>query len=489
MNAAQLGRLLRRDREGAGEIRSFKEVGDPPVSINQEGRLFLEWLSCRKGILLPQLNTGVTLWVRGPVEPNSLRRALNETIQSHETLRTCFVTAESASPGDYVLPSLGQPRYRQRIVSQIDIDLPVEDFRLPLNGVPLDQLTREVGRFVDSPFRYDVAPLIRAKLIRFGTVVHLLVIVVGHLLFDRSSGVLLRKELNDRYDALLNNREYLSPPSAPRYADFSQWQRTALAQAEFDSGRRYWLRRWQDDRDVRVELSRFARPARRVWRPRPKSSVIEAPLLRSVRAAATRGNATTYTVAFAALAILLRACTGSGRVAIWSHSANRVREGAEHIIGWLANTHRIVVNMEDDPPVDTVLDRVRHSLLDAATNQEIPLPLVYADVYRDSGALPDFFQGLYVSLDYVGVTRSTADRGQLLRPADSLTLTNAGLEIVIRDNGSTARIKVFYSGSRFSGEVVSDLLGALKRTLEWTAACPTSRVSELPIEVSEGQTC
>jgi NRPS condensation-like uncharacterized protein len=129
--------------------------------------------------------------LRGKLDANSLRRALNRMAERHEALRTTFRVHD------------GEPV--QVIADELSFELPVTDLsslESERREVELHRLTQEEAQL---PFDLATGPLLRAQLLRVSQEDHALLLTMHHIVSDRWTLGLIAEELTAQYRALTEN--------------------------------------------------------------------------------------------------------------------------------------------------------------------------------------------------------------------------------------------------------------------------------------------
>ncbi|MEV4185768.1 condensation domain-containing protein, partial [Streptosporangium canum] len=192
---ALLAQRLRR-REESRTITARAPGTTPPLSHAQERLWFLE--QYRPGTTTYTVPVAARL--RGDLDADALRRALDEIVARHEALRTRFLTTEDGTP-ELVVDG---PRPAElRVTEAADLEAAVE------------LLDAELA----TPFDLEHGPLFRTVLVRLAPDDHVLLIAAHHTVIDGWSSDVIIRELLALHDGA-------TPPSAPvGYGDYALWQR------------------------------------------------------------------------------------------------------------------------------------------------------------------------------------------------------------------------------------------------------------------------
>lgn len=164
--------------------------------------------------------------VRGPLQPALVRRAVNEIVVRHDSLRTVFKEVDGF-PVQVVTPAF-------------DVDLPITD----LSSVPAADREAAVAEHavaeVMQGFDLRVGPLLRVRLLRLSETEHVLVVVVHHIVFDRTSAQILLRELTELYEAYQQGRPARLPELPIQYPDYAAWEQEFLTGENLDRLVTYW---------------------------------------------------------------------------------------------------------------------------------------------------------------------------------------------------------------------------------------------------------
>ena len=196
-----------------------------PLSFAQQRLWFLYQLTPGNNAY----NIPVGFRVRGPLNLETLRQSLNETVQRHESLRTNFINVD------------GEPI--QVIDPQRTHDVPVIDLeQLPERESVVQQLA-----FAEAQRPFDLAsqPLFRTTVFRIGEQDHVLLVVMHHIISDGWSLNVLTRDVPRTYRSLAQGVPSSLPELPIQYADFAHWQRQWLQGDLLEQELAYWRNQLQ----------------------------------------------------------------------------------------------------------------------------------------------------------------------------------------------------------------------------------------------------
>src|SRR5271170_3397281 len=164
---ALLASLL--DEEGLRQAPSLQRIsrdGELPLSSSQM-RL---WLFDRLEPGSAAYNIPVRHDFKGPFDLAAFERSLNEIVRRHEVLRTCYLRID------------GNPV--QEIAPLESFKLSVVDLQIDLRGLSEVARKEKVADLADDdaklPFNLEIAPLIRARLLKLAPDEHVLLLNFHH---------------------------------------------------------------------------------------------------------------------------------------------------------------------------------------------------------------------------------------------------------------------------------------------------------------------
>ena len=360
---------------GASELRHTDGINgstsdsmtakDAPLSFAQQRLWFLDQLTPGKALY----NLPLALDLDGPVNVETLRRALDEIVRRHEPLRTVF-------------PSVGGRPY-QDVLTHRAFELPVED----LSHLSADDqhavLDRRIVEEVRRPFDLTRGPVIRASLLRRDSIRHVLVLIVHHISFDGwSTGVFFR-ELTALYDAFGSGRPSPLPELPIRYTDFARRQRDWQGGEAYQRQLSYWQEQLKAPRPVLALPTDRPRPATQTHLGQSHHVMMSDALMSALQERSRREGVTVFMTILAAYATLLHRLTGQDDLVIGTPIANRTREDIEPLIGFFANSLALRFRVSGNSSFLDLLTQTKQVALGAYANQDLPFEAIVEDLNPD----------------------------------------------------------------------------------------------------------
>ena len=348
--AAELAARLEQAATARTPITAQERPAVLPLSFAQQRIWFLDRLESTAGLY----NLPLPLRLRGELDVEALRQAVGDVVARHEPLRTTF--PETA----------GQPR--QEIG---DARSAADSVRIAPEPVDPDELPGLLAAAAGHRFDLETDLPLHLRLFRTAADEHVLLIVLHHIAGDGWSLSPLLRDLATAYRERTVGRAPRLPGTPVQYADFTLWQRTEL-EAGLAERTRYWVRALDGLPEVLELPANRARPAvasyrggRVPWRLDPETFARLAELARECRAS-------TFMLLQAAVSALLTRLGAGTDIPLGTVVAGRTDTAVEDLVGLFANTVVLRTDTSGDPSFRELVERVRHSALDAHAHQDVP---------------------------------------------------------------------------------------------------------------------
>ncbi len=364
-----------------------------PLSLQQQRVWFFEQLS--PGNLA--YNAQATVALRGEVNVEALRGALDEIVRRHEILRTAFVTIDG-----------------------IATQQPVPTARAPLRvlDVTAELADEVIAAEVRKPFDLAKPPLARWLLLRHAHGENTLVHVEHHFVHDGWSLAALLAELSALYQARVTGRPSPLSELAIQYADYAIWQREWMRGEVLRAHVDHWTTLLAGAPDVLELPADRARPSVLSMRGAAPRIVVPAQLSRALRSFSRQHRVSLFSTMYAGFAALLYRYTGQPDLLVGTGAANRTRPELEPLLGMIVNTVVLRTRVSGQMSFTALLDQVQRTVLDALAWSDTPVDAVIDAIgpARDPSRTPlfqvifSFHDSAVPDLDFGGLTGAVVER-------------------------------------------------------------------------------
>ncbi|WP_425335590.1 amino acid adenylation domain-containing protein [Ralstonia pseudosolanacearum] len=443
--------------------------GEPlPLSFAQQRLWFLAQME--GGSEAYHIPVGLRL--KGELDEDALRRALDRIVARHEALRTRFEVQE------------GQAVQR---VASADVGLTLEWVDLSTEEASEHQLGLLAEAEARAPFDLEQGPLIRGRLVKLGEQEHVLLITMHHIVSDGWSQGVLARELGSLYEAYRAGNADPLPALPIQYADYAVWQRRWLEGGELQRQGTYWEQALAGAPTLLSLPTDRARPAQQDYAGGSVEVIFDETLSAGLRKLSQRHGTTLFMTVLAGWSALLSRLSGQEEVVVGSPVANRTRSEVEGLIGFFVNTLALRVEV-GGVTVSELLGRVKSRVLEAQAHQDLPFEQVVERVrpVRSLSHSPVFqaalswlnIEAVGLSLELEGLTIEGVDAGQAAAKFD--------LTLELRETSEGLAGSLDYATALFDRETIERYLGYLHRLLKAMAADDSQEVNRIAL-LDEGE--
>ena len=343
------------DRSSAVEqhIIPVKDRNSAELSFAQQRLWFLYSLDPDS----PFYNISAAWRLKGMLDAEVLKRALNIIIQRHEALRTTF-SMQQGEPVQLIAPSLTLP-------------LPVIDLCDLTDAEREAEVQRLVTKEARQSFDPEKGPLLCVKLLHLKKQEYVFLLIIHHIISDGWSMGVLMRELMALYNALVEGQPDPLPALPIQYADFAVWQRDWLQGEVLDKQQQYWKERLTGVSTLELPTDR-PRPAVQTLVGDYLPFELSEPLTEALKVLANDEGATLFMTLLATFQLLLHRYTHQQDIVVGSPIAGRQQQETEGLIGFFVNTLALRADLSDDPTFRELLAQVRATTLGAYAYQDLP---------------------------------------------------------------------------------------------------------------------
>src|SRR5271166_314162 len=322
----------------------------PPLSYSQ----LAMWFQYRMRGANDVFNMALALRINGSLDTVALTEALNDVVARHESLRTNFVEQEGV-PHQLVHPT----REVELAVSEITAD-------------QVDDAAAELRRYV---FTLESESLIRPALLVLGPDSHVLLLLIHHIVADRTSLGVIFEDLIIAHRARSEGKVPQWATLPFQFADYAVWQRNTFdAPGEWGQAELAFWRNALAGMPYEIPIAPdHTRPLVLGQHAEVANFTVSAARRSLLLQLAEQNAATEFMVYQAALAVLLQKLGGGTDIAIASPVASRVDLTIANMTGPCANVVVLRTDLSGDPSLRTAVERSRDTVLDALAHQEFPI--------------------------------------------------------------------------------------------------------------------
>ncbi len=429
-----------------------------PLSFAQQRLWFLHQMEPAS----PAYNVFWAMRLSGELDVAALGRSLDGVVARHEVLRTSFPMVD------------GEPR--QAVAPKGDLPLPLVDVAALEDRARDEAIERLVREEIERPFVLERGPLARALLIRLGTMEHILVLTLHHIVSDVWSRGVINRDLMAFYQG---HRSGIHPPLPElpiQYADFAVWQRQTLTGEVLESLLSYWRSKLKNFSPLLLLTDRPRRTAS-TGRGAVRSFMLSEELTSRLNALGRECEVTPFMLLLAAYQLLLHHYTGQTDIPVGTPIANRTRRELEGLVGFFVNTLVMRGDLSGAPTFRELLARTRQCAIDAFSHQDLPFDKLVEELNPERGSIRNaLFQVMFAVQN--APSRPLTLPGLLVSPYDLAGVpTRFDLEVYLTGEGAALPIAVLYDTELFDGETIDRMFDHFRNLLDDVTSRPDVPVS------------
>ncbi|WP_052451142.1 non-ribosomal peptide synthetase, partial [Pseudomonas batumici] len=305
----------------------------------------------------------MSLLLRGDLDRDALKAALDRLVARHESLRTTF-ERHGEQPVQIIAPA------------DCGFALAEQDLRT----LSYEQAGLSASRIGNSeataPFDLRQGPLIRGRLLRLADDEHILLITQHHIISDGWSVGVLVKEFAALYQAFSQHQADPLPALSIQYADYAAWQRRTFTGERLAEQADFWRGHLGGAPALLSLPTDRPRPAVQSYRGGDVAVQIDPVLRERLERFCQAHNITLFMALLSAWSVLMARLGNERDVVIGVPTANRGRTETENLIGFFVNTLALRVDLSQNPSVEQLLEQIRQTTLAAHEHQDIPFEQV-----------------------------------------------------------------------------------------------------------------
>lgn len=463
---AFLGRLEQRVDPPA--LVPVPRTGPAPLSLAQQRLWIVDQLSGSRGAARYHVPSAVRL--RGRLDAESLRRALDRLVERHDILRTTLSLID------------GTPM--QQVSDAGGFALRQVDLSALADGEAEDRLRQVLEDELRVSFDLARGPLVRGALIQMGAEDHVLFVTMHHIACDGWGSQLLWRELVLLYEAFCSGAPDPLPPVRVQYSDYAKWQRGWLHGAPLERLLAHWMRR----------LDGFCAPVPPVDRKRPvmpsfrgavHGFAIPAQASAALRTLATSTGASLFMALFAVFHVLLWRWIGQRDLVVSTPVAGRNHPGTEAVVGLCVNNLVLRAANEEGVTFRQWLAQVRDVVIDAYAHQDLPFEELVAALRAAAGGAAPALGTIAFAMHGNAGRQATLGHARMEPVILPWTTAKNELTLSIQEAPDALYGAFEYATDLFDSSTMEDLAWRFVAVAKQVAASPDTVLEELDLSRGE----
>ncbi len=438
-----------------------------PLSFAQERLWFIDLLQGSANYHIP-----VILKIEGKLDINLLEKSLQQVIDRHEVFRIVFreddgqVFQEILEPGNW---NLEYDSFQNFSNSEIGNN---------------ENLIRYVKEVLQRPFDLSTDKMLRCRLLRLSSDVHLLILVTHHIASDGWSQSLFVNEITELYQANVSNRKPILRPLAIQYADFAVWQREQFSDDFLIKKLQYWEQKLTGVEPIDLPLD-YPRPAIQSTNGNAIAFSIDKDVSAKLRTLSAKEGVTLFITLLTAFKVLLYRHSGQNDICVGVPIAGRTHKELEDVIGLFVNTLAIRTNLSGNPTFKNLLHDVKSSTLEANAHQDMPFEKIVEKIERtrDMSRSP-IFQVMFNLENTPAASPVIIDNLHFSHfPLNQFT-SKFELSFSVDEMPNGLAIGVEYCSELFSLSTIQRIIEHYKELLNSIVSNPNAGINELKVLTS-----
>jgi amino acid adenylation domain-containing protein len=297
-------------------------------------------------------NESFNWYLRGPLNPDALRQAVNAVIARHDALRA------TVDPDGSNL----------RFAPELKLEVPLRDLTGFEPSLRDQELKRILAKDAHAAFDLTNGPLVRAELLKIESDFHALHFTSHHIVCDGWSTNVIVDEMSKLYAAQLEGRASELPPVIP-FSKYAQSQLEAQKSSEHVECESYWL-----------NLFKTIPAALELPLDRPRASVktyagstyrahIGPESARTIKQLGSKNGCTLFVTLLAGFQALLHRLSNQNEIVVGIPTAGQSLVEDGNLVGHCVNFLPIFTQFQNRMSFSNLLAQVKKTVLDAYDHQ------------------------------------------------------------------------------------------------------------------------
>jgi amino acid adenylation domain-containing protein/non-ribosomal peptide synthase protein (TIGR01720 family) len=441
-------------------ITTVPRVGPLPLSFAQQRLWFIEQLLSESSGLY---HIPITLRIKGDLNEQALKHALDYLVSRHEILRTKLITVDGVG-------------YQEILDKTIGFNLILEDLTEATSG----NLGQIISDEIHKPFANN-GVLCRGLCIKLSAKERILVLTFHHIISDGWSTGIFNKELSVAYESYTHGKAPSLPDLTVQYVDYSVWQRGWLSGEILKGQLSYWQGQLLDAASLEISTDR-SRPSIQSYKGGYYGHHVSQDVLNVLNKLSKEEGVTLFMTLLSIFSEVLTRISNQYDIVIGTPIANRNSSEVEGLIGFFVNTLAIRIDTSKNPTFKELLKRVEKVTLGAYEHQDVPFEQLveYLNIPRDLSRHP-LFQVMFVLQNMEMTNISLGDLELQYEDSDQLRRAKFDLTLNAIESPEGLYLGFEYAQDLFDEQSIIKLAKYYESFLKEVASNAEIRLSNIEI--------
>ncbi|MGP5014784.1 amino acid adenylation domain-containing protein [Glutamicibacter ardleyensis] len=401
-----------------------------------------QWVMFRLNPDSPYYNNTVTIRLDGTVIAPILKAALQQIVERHEILRTCY-SHEGDSPWQIVHDFDGVDLH----IPEVDLrGLPAAEREAQLLQLTAEEANKPINLVHDLP--------IRAQIVLLSATSATLLVTIHHIASDGWSMRVLLNEISATYRDILRTGVSKLPQLSGQYRSFAAKLLAQQDTENYAAQLEFWRSEITNPDNTPELPADFSGPPDESNAGSQVSVEVPVKVAQALKEVAHARDSSLYMVLLSAYTILQHRLTGNDEVRIGTLNANRHSPGADRLIGLFVNTLPFQMSIRPGMALSDLLDEVKTKTITMQDNQDVQFDALVdsLDIERTFNKNP-LFQVLFVLQNAQVDELETEGNRWRLDVADNAT-AKFDLSVQIFERRGRLEVKFEYKNALFRRSTV-----------------------------------
>jgi len=410
------------------------------------------------------------------VHIGNFEKAILQTIERHEILRTVFRKTEN-----------GEVRQFVQTMDELNFTVMHKDFS------QLENSQQEAANYINSdakkPFHLSNGPLLRAAIIKVAANESIFYYNMHHIISDGWSMNVLTNDVMHFYQALQMGTTPVLDPLEIQYKDFANWQQENLQSEAQQEAEAYWKSQFSGELPVLELPTQKKRPLLKTSKGKTYVTYIDTATTSALKDFSNKNEGSLFMGLITAMNTLFYRFTSQNDFIIGSPSAGREHVQLENQIGFYLNTIALRNQVAKEDSFRSLFSKVRATTFGAYKHQQYPFDQLVEELQlkRDNSRNPIFdvmllLQNFNENASKVVIenTEEITSQGEGFCKYDFL--------FTFQEIGDYLSMEVNFNKDVYEDELIIDFIKHFKNVLSEALKAPETAIGKLAFISEEEKT-